>query len=281
MLVPIAEDSKMPVFDAQRIKSDTFVSAVEYHDELPSTNDLALDLISASAPDTSTAPFETPLLILTQTQTAGRGRGLNQWWSTAGALTFSLVLDSRELRIPTDELPRVSLGVGVAICETLARLAPTHSVGLKWPNDVWLNDRKICGILVEMPEGMDGPMVIGIGININNSFTLAPDELKSTATSLFDTTGTTFDLNAVLIAVLAEIHLVLTELSDSTPLERVADQALHCRWQQYSVLTGRNLRLKVGDHIIAGTCRQIATDGGLVLDTLEGQQTLYGGIVLM
>ena len=73
--------------DLARIQSETYLRAVEYHRQLPSTNDLALELAPRD-------DVELPLLVLTEQQTAGRGRGENQWWSSAGTLTFSLLIEA-------------------------------------------------------------------------------------------------------------------------------------------------------------------------------------------
>ena len=74
--------------------------------------------------------------MLTENQTSGRGRGANRWWSTTGSLTFSLLIDLGE--VPVEWTARLSLTVGLAICQAVERLAPVADVGLKWPNDVYL-----------------------------------------------------------------------------------------------------------------------------------------------
>ena len=81
-------------FDPERIARQSFVQTVEYHRELSSTNDLAIELLDGD--------FSTPLLVLCEHQTAGRGRGENTWQSTAGALTFSVVLNPAQLAIEDD-----------------------------------------------------------------------------------------------------------------------------------------------------------------------------------
>ena len=89
------------MFDLPRLLAETFVRRLEFHEELPSTNDLALRL----AGDESS---ETPLLVLANRQTAGRGRGVNRWWSNDGALTFTLVGDFVDPQSP-QRWPQISL----------------------------------------------------------------------------------------------------------------------------------------------------------------------------
>lgn len=158
----------MSGLDVQRILSATSVRTVEYHDELTSTNDLALQLVSGQ-------PL--PLLVVAERQTGGRGRGGNKWWAAEGALTYSLVVDAAALRLEQRSWPRVSLTVALAISDTLDELLPNRAVQLKWPNDVYLQGRKVCGILVETAPRFPGVLVLGIGVNVNNSLAAAPAEL--------------------------------------------------------------------------------------------------------
>ena len=76
-----------PPFDLPRIQAQSFLRQIDFHTELGSTNDRAAELATAAA-------VQTPALVLAERQTRGRGRGRNIWWSSAGALTFSLLLDS-------------------------------------------------------------------------------------------------------------------------------------------------------------------------------------------
>jgi len=188
----LTEDDAKNRFDSARIVRESFVQQVRYHETIDSTNDDALEFCRNN-------PCPVPLLVVTSRQTAGRGRSSNQWWSTTGALTCSLVIRPDDFGIAEREWPKASLTTGLSICLALDTLAGEQEVSLKWPNDVWMNRRKICGILIEVGGRRPAPtLVIGIGINVNNSFSGAPDELREIATSLVDTTGTVFDLTEVL-----------------------------------------------------------------------------------
>src|SRR5438128_356066 len=102
--------------------ADTFVRKFEFYESLPSTNDLALERVRQS-------DLELPLLILADEQTAGRGRGSNRWWSSSGALTFSLILEPSQFGIPQAAWPRIALTAGLSVCELLDKLVP-HAVAL-------------------------------------------------------------------------------------------------------------------------------------------------------
>ena len=96
----------MRPLNIQRIAAESFVQRVAYQEEVGSTNDWALQL--AVRQD---AVF--PLLVATERQLAGRGRGANQWWSAAGALTFSTVVDATQQHLPPAAWPRLSLTVEI------------------------------------------------------------------------------------------------------------------------------------------------------------------------
>lgn len=260
--------------DLRRLRTETILREVEPHLEIGSTNDRALVLCNETN-------LPVPYLILAERQTAGRGRGANRWWSSDGALMFSVVIDAKDYTLPESRWPQISLTVGVAVCETLAVLANStnlstgrtpHSVGLKWPNDVWLNDRKVCGILMEVPHTRCGRLVIGVGLNVNNSFATAPAELSLIATSLGDETGTTFDRTHVLTLLLQQLDEDLKRLAGS-------DESLVENWQSRCVLKGRVVSIDSGQRVVSGLCLGIADDGALRLQTPNGEQRFYGGVI--
>lgn len=246
------------------LQAETFLRGAEHHVEIKSTNDRALELCP-------NAELKIPYLILADRQTSGRGRGANRWWSSDGALLFSVIVDATEFALPESRWPQISLTVGVTVCEVLGRLS-SESVGLKWPNDIWLNDRKVCGILVEVPPVVRGRMVIGIGLNVNNSFAAAPPELQSIATSLRDESGAEFDRSKLLGDVVRQLEVDLHRLAAN-------DQSLPERWRNLCVLRDRIVSLDTGQQVVTGRCLGLAEDGALRLQTDSGEQRFYGGVV--
>ena len=250
----------------ERLQAETFLHGVEHHAEIASTNDRALELC---------ADFELPVpfLVIADHQTSGRGRGANRWWSSDGAILFSLIVDATEYRLPESRWPQISLMAGAAVCQTLQTvLGSGTSVGLKWPNDVWLNGRKAAGILVEIPAVRRGRLVIGVGLNVNNSFESAPPELRTLATSMREETGIESDRREVLIRLLRQLDEDLRCLA-------AADRSLTERWQRLCVLRDRTVSLDNGQKQVTGRCLGIAEDGALRLQTTSGEQRLYGGTV--
>lgn len=250
----------------ERLKRETFVLGVEHHAEIASTNNRALELCAD-------IDLPVPFLVSADHQTAGRGRGANRWWSSDGAILFSVIVDAAEYGLPESRWPQISLTVGAAICQTLQTLVGLEAaVGLKWPNDVWLNGRKVAGILVEIPAARRGRLVIGVGLNVNNSFEAAPLELLSLATSMRDETGIESDRHEVLVRLLRQLDEDLRCLAESDP-------SLTERWQSLCVLRDRTVSLDSGQQQITGLCLGIAADGALRLQMASGEQRLYGGTV--
>ncbi len=231
------------VFDLQRIRENTMVHQIDFHWEIDSTNLRAVQ--QSEAVDTPT-----PLLVLAEQQTAGRGRGSNRWWSSDGSLTFSLLVDRNEL--PADQTSLLALTAGLAVCQAVERFAPLSDIGLKWPNDIYLDGRKLAGILIELPANRTSRVVIGVGINVNNSHHDAPAEIRQTVISLRDGLQQELDRNEVLIGCLQELERRLEDLS--------ADRAdLADQWQAYNLLQDRQVKLEVGSRRVDGTCLGIDT----------------------
>lgn len=262
--------------DGNYIRRFTCVNQVEYHATLPSTNDHALLLAQQPC-------LETPYLIIAGEQTAGRGRGANRWWSRPGALTFSLVLNPQTDRfgpgsaeLPADQWPRIALVAGLALCESLERLLPHVPCRLKWPNDVLVGGRKLAGILVEIPPAPPGVarrLVLGMGVNVNNSLSQAPPEIQEVGTSLCDVTGCASDPTSLLVEWLVGFAGNLQLLASGDP-------GLSRRWQALCALTGQTVELALGDRRVRGLCRGIAVDGALLLDCDHGPERVYGGVLV-
>jgi BirA family biotin operon repressor/biotin-[acetyl-CoA-carboxylase] ligase len=256
----------MSSLDVDRILAETFVRHVEYRDETSSTNDVAIELVAGGG-----AP-KLPLLAITDRQTRGRGRGTNSWWAAHGALTFTVVIDSVAHDLATQNWPKLSLTVGLAVCEALEQLVSDRGIHLKWPNDVYLERRKVCGILVETVAARPGVVVIGIGINVNNTFQQAPEDVKAIATSLIDETGRSFDLSEVLIRQLRHLEDCIDRVA--TGVEGLAEA-----WRGRCMLEGRTVTIDAGNRKITGVCQGIDEEGALLLQTEAGVERCVAGVV--
>ncbi len=252
--------------DVDRILAETFVDRVEYRTEIASTNSRALQLTSEETCDSSST------LVLTDRQTEGRGRGMNRWWSADGALTFSVLLKPDAVQLPTSLWPLTSLTTGLAVCEAIEDLLDDVTLALKWPNDVFLAGRKLCGILVEATDGRQRSLVIGIGVNVNNSVQSAPAEVRDNAVALCDVATRPVRRIEVLIAILQRLAARLERLTSG-------EQELGEHWRRRCLLTGRSVHLELPLRRIVGVCRGIDDDGALILETESGIERCISGVI--
>ena len=206
-----------------------------------STNERAKELAAADAPHGT--------LVTADEQSAGRGRQGRTWTAPARSAVLMSVVTRRLA-------PTLPLAAAVAICEAL----PVRCE-IKWPNDIWLERRKLAGVLVE-GRPQEGWAVLGIGLNVTTeSF---PPELAEIATSLR------------LAGVEATAESVLADLLDSLDEWLAApDEAVLAAWSERDALRGERVRWAGGEGIAAG----IDASGGLIVETRTGRVTLGAGEV--
>jgi BirA family biotin operon repressor/biotin-[acetyl-CoA-carboxylase] ligase len=222
-----------------------------HHRLTDSTNARARELAAAGAPDGT--------VVTASEQSAGRGRQGRTWSAPAGkALLVSAIV--RDLT-PRDAL--LPLAVPVAVADACDQFAGTRC-GIKWPNDIWIDGRKLSGILLE-GRPQEGWAVIGIGLNVGASEDEFPDDLRETATSLAIASGVDPGVEVVLDAVLAALERRLAE----DPRSIVA------AWRERDVLLGSRIKWNGGSGIAAG----IDADGSLLVDTHSGRVALDAGEV--
>lgn len=253
------------VFSLPRIKRATFVRHAELHRSIDSTNNRAMELAVS-------AGIETPFLVIAETQTAGRGRGTNVWWSAPGAVTFSLVVDLPARDTGAESWPRFALATAVAVCDTLEEVVSGRSFGIRWPNDVFYQNQKICGVLPELCMGDQPRLVLGVGINANNSLALAPAELRDTATSLIDLAGRRINLTQFVSKVLRAIDARLADLA-------ARSEALPEAWAARCLLRGSTVTLNQNGESYTGRCEGIDITGALLLKVDAGTKRFYGGTI--
>ena len=263
-----------PHVDTERISAETFVAAVEHYSTLGSTNDRALQCAAEG-----NCPM--PMLIVAASQTAGRGRGGNRWWTGKGSLAMSLLVESGRLAgpegipspltpSPLTPSPLTAIAAALAIVDTIAPLLSGHVIGIRWPNDVLVDGNKLAGILIEATT--NGKLVIGIGLNTNNLVADAPHELAQSATTLLDLTGRHHDQTELLVRLLLGLERLLDETVDNP-------RQVGARANGLCPQRGKQLSLRYGNRTITGRCEGIAHDGALLLDTPQGRQHFHSGVV--
>ena len=251
--------------DLESLLQDTFVDNVIHFRETDSTNTRAIGLLATGD------AVETPCLVYAESQSAGRGRGANQWWSASGSLTFSLIVDFKRIALSVEQIPLLPLLTGLAILRTGEALLPAADLKLKWPNDVFLADRKLAGVLIEVPSQVAGHAVIGVGLNVNNSFANAPAELSFTGISLSDQLDASLSRIEVLRRMLQELAGLMESLA--------AGEGVFDDWSDYCLLTGKQVTLQTGASRVIGRCHGIDASGALLIATSAGMQAFFGGVV--
>ena len=211
-------------------------------DRLGSTNDLLRSLAQQGAAEGTT--------VVAREQTAGRGRLGRIWASPPGGLWLSVLLRPPE---PADLLLALAAAVGTA--EGLRRTS-SAPVGLKWPNDLVLQGRKVGGVLV---EAVPPWAVVGIGVNVNVERAMLPPDVREAAVSLAEVVGHTVDLDAALDGVLGG----LDDAYDT--LRRGGKDDVLDRWRRLNVTLGRPVRVRTGGRVVQGIAVDIDAAGALLV----------------
>jgi BirA family transcriptional regulator, biotin operon repressor / biotin---[acetyl-CoA-carboxylase] ligase len=196
--------------------------------------------------------------VLAELQNAGRGRQGRRWISPFGAsLALSLGWTFRDAGRVDSTL---SLAVGVAICRALAGLG-ARGVRLKWPNDVWFEDRKLGGVLVETRAGGGAPhVVLGIGLNLHLSDDMRRQIGTPGLAALDATCPSPISRNIAAAALLSELLSML-------PLfECQGFAAFRDEWRALDALRDRPARVLLPRTVVEGIARGVDEDGGLLLE---------------
>ena len=205
-------------------------------------------------------------------QSAGRGRLGRTWFSGLGdALTFSLLW---RFESGLAALSGLSLAVGVAMMRALTGLG-VPGVGLKWPNDVLLNEGKLAGILLEAQGDMLGPsaVVIGIGLNLTVPETLR-GRIDQAVSDLASLEMPVPERNLVLAVLLKNLAKVLREFSEH------GFAPLRAEWESYHAFQMRPVKLSLPDGLlVVGTVMGVTDEGALRLATEQGEKIFHAGEV--
>lgn len=208
------------------------------------------------------------LVVIARHQTGGRGRMGRHWSSLPGRqLQFSMVVHPR---FPAVDFPVMSLLTGVAVAQAiqaLLGLAPQ----LKWPNDVIVAGRKVCGILVEGVSGGRKPrLVVGIGINCTGRSDDFPPELRDRLTTLEQETGCTVDMDALLHAVLDHVDALCARMAEGGKADVLA------LWRRYALLgEGERLRIPTQEGEREGVPESVTPEGYLIVRLDDGTRRVH------
>ena len=209
-------------------------------------------------------------VVVAESQTAGRGRFLRPWVSPPGVnLYLSLLLRPRP-----DELARLNMATTLAVARAIGTVTGLQAA-IKWPNDLHLSGRKVCGILIEgHVDAHAAPYaVLGIGLNVN--FDLAPyPEIGALATSLAQETGGS-------VSRLAVLHALLREMDGLYAALQRGDSSWE-EWRSLVETLGRQVRVQWQGVVEEGLATEVDREGSLVLERADGSRvTLPAGEVTL
>lgn len=234
-------------------------------DSVESTQTVAHQLVAEGAPEGT--------LVLAERQTAGRGRMGRKWHSPAGkGIWMSLVLFPH---VPLQFVSQLTLLAAVAVCRAI-RLHVPVDVGIKWPNDLLVERKKVCGILLESSAEDERLryVVAGIGISANLSREDYPEELRERATSLLIESGREIDRHRLICEVMRQFE----ELYELYRKQGFAP--IRLLWEALSVSLHRLIRIETREGWVEGTAEAIDEFGALVVRLDNGEtRKFYSGDV--
>lgn len=237
---------------------------VHYYSEVESTNNLAKKLAAEGCQEGT--------VVVAEAQSAGRGRISRGWYSPHGKGIWMSVV----LRPPfgPQEAPKCTLMAAVAINKAIRDFTGIKS-GIKWPNDILYNGKKMVGILTEMSAEMDAInyVVIGMGINVNIDAADFPPEIADIASSLSSAVGRKVERLPLLAAILKQLEVLYGEVT-AHGFERMFDE-----WRAQSVTLGQAVNVIAASHNFEGVAVNIDEDGALLVKTADGLKKVIAGDV--
>jgi BirA family biotin operon repressor/biotin-[acetyl-CoA-carboxylase] ligase len=249
----------------QRALSTTCIGrAISYRPSIGSTMDEARQLAERGAAEGT--------VVLADVQTAGRGRLQRAWWAPAGSSLLLTVVLRPDLE--PRQAQRLTMACSLAVCDAIEQVCGLEG-RIKWPNDVLIGERKVCGILTEL--GLVGTRLdyalVGIGLNVNVDLSAAPP-LMVPATSLRMEVGRPVSRLDLLVALLTHIEHRCADLGGGA--------SPHAEWAGRMATLGRHVQASSGSESWAGVASGVDEDGALLLRLEDGtiRRLLAGDVTL-
>lgn len=231
-----------------------------YFKTLSSTNLFARELAKKGVEDGT--------VVVADTQSMGRGRRNREWFSPYGGLWFSIILYPG---IPPQKGMMLTMIASIATVEGLKEVTDVDAE-IKWPNDVLIKGKKVCGVLTEIDAELDrvNYAIVGVGINVNNTL---KKSLLGKATTLIDEVGTEVSKVQLLKSVLKNFDEKYIELLHGRY------RAIRKKWILYSKIVGREIVVKDENKAIKGIVERVDEEGYLILKTKGGRIKILSGDV--
>jgi len=230
--------------------------SIHYYQEIGSTNDEAFRLGMEGAPEGT--------VVVANSQSAGKGRLQRSWFSPPSSNIYTSVILRPEFN-PADA-PRITIMAGLAAAQSIETYCP-RKARIKWPNDVLIDGKKVCGILTQMQTDEDKIdfVILGIGINVNVAADEFPPEIRNIATSIAAQTGAFHSRQDLLITLYKNLSKCYKTLT-SSGFEMIREE-----WIKMAFLIGCETQVKFGNEIIKGKALGIDEQGALILSDSKGK----------
>lgn len=210
-------------------------------------------------------------LVVALEQNAGKGRRGRSWVSSnGGGVWMSLLLRPQ---LPPECASMLTLVAAMAVVAAIRRVSGLEGQ-IKWPNDVVLDGKKVCGILTEMSTEMESIHYVVVGIGINVGITQFPEEIRDKATSLCLCTDKTVNRAALAAAVAEEWEAYYGKFLETLDLSLLIEE-----YSQSLINRGREVKVLAPGHVYTGICRGINEKGELLVETEDGVRTVMSGEV--
>ena len=237
------------------LKTKYIGNNIHFYEEVESTNITAKKFVEDNATEGT--------VVIAEHQTAGRSRKRADWVSPEGGIYMTMILRPDVTLL---EASKLTIVTGVAIAKTLHDIFNLQ-VGIKWPNDLLIGSKKICGILTEAVTTKDKleAVLVGIGIDVNIEDEDIPDEIQNIATSVKKETNTTFNR----AAIMREFFVIFEELYEE--FKKGNFKQVISEWRRLSSTTGHRVKVyKDGKALIADAVG-ITNKGALIVETNDGK----------
>jgi len=226
-------------------------NSIHFFKEVDSTNDIAFQRALGGADEGT--------VVIAESQTRGKGRLKRQWQSPPGCNLYTSIILRPE--IAPIFAPQITLTTGVAVADLLSLYCPGN-VTLKWPNDVQIRGKKVCGILTEMSASVAYKVdfiIVGIGINVNIERSGFDEAFRHIATSLKEEVGSEISRLDLIVKLFDNLeHLYTT-------LRMEGFGSIKDMWLKYSDMVGKQIRVVFNDSVQAGEVHGIDDFGALII----------------
>jgi BirA family biotin operon repressor/biotin-[acetyl-CoA-carboxylase] ligase len=245
------------------LSTSIFGNYIYHFDQIDSTNTHAVKLAREGAPEGT--------VVIADYQSSGKGRLQNEWISDRGKnLLISIVLRPQ---IAIEHVQKITLAAADIVLCTLENICTESGVKrpqftVKWPNDILVGNRKICGILTEsaIRARQADYVVVGIGVNVNQKIELLPAELQETTTSLIAETGVHFDVSRLAAMLINDFEAKYFELERNNYSSVIND------WREHCPQFGSPIIVETALGSFEAVFEDVSENGVLIYRTSEGER---------